>query len=304
MQKALSCIVSSFAVSECDFFPSYRLAQSTTLRIGGTATMLASPKSEEALLRLLRLLSDYGIPRYLIGNGSNLLAPDEGYCGVVIRTGALRTVSVRGNSVFAAAGASLASVAHAAAIHGIGGFPALSGIPATVGGALFMNAGAGDATIGERVVSVRVAPPCGGEPFTLLRDECHFAYRKSIFQRRGMVILSCELTGPPTPPAELFSAAAEFAKKRRATQPLDLPSAGSVFLRPKGDAAGRLIEAAGLKGARIGGAAVSERHAGFIVNAGGATAADFRALVERVRAEVLAHSGVALTREIEYMGEG
>ena len=303
MQKALAPILAQFSTSECDFFPSYPLAQLTTFRIGGAAEMLATPRSEAALLRLLLLLAEAGIPRVLIGNGSNLLAPDAGYRGVVIRTVGLHQMACSAHTITAECGVALSAVAALANRHGIGGFPSLAGIPATLGGAIFMNAGAGEAAIGDRVLSVRAVPACGGPPITLGHDECHFGYRKSIFMSRGLLVLSAELSGDPEVPELLLSRTAEAIAARRRKQPLTLPSAGSVFKRPPGDYAARLIEAAGLKGYRIGGAAVSEKHAGFIVNLGDATAADVKALVEVIRTTVFESFGVMLEREIEYLGE-
>ncbi|MBO7292755.1 MAG: FAD-binding protein, partial [Clostridia bacterium] len=220
MQKALAPILAQFSDSKCEFFPSYPLAQLTTFRIGGAAEMLAAPKSEEALLRLLSLLADAGIPRVVIGNGSNLLASDAGYRGVVIRTGGLHQIRRSAHTITAECGAALSAVAAMANRHGIGGFPSLAGIPGTLGGAIFMNAGAGDTAIGDRVLSVRAVPACGGVPITLGHDECHFGYRKSIFMSRGLLVLSAEITGEPEAPELLLSRTAEAIAARRSKQPL------------------------------------------------------------------------------------
>lgn len=303
MQSALRAVFSSFSREECEFLPSYSLARLTTLRIGGPAAVLALPRTEAALCRLLTLLGDAGIPRFLMGNGSNLLAPDGGYRGVVIRTTALRDITARGNTVTAACGASLPAVVRLSNSLGIAGFSALAGIPASIGGALFMNAGAGDACIGDRVVTVRVVPASGGEPFEITGEECHFSYRKSIFQGRGLAVLSAVLSGKPGDPSVLSEETHLALERRRRTQPLDFPSAGSIFRRPPGDFAGRLIEAAGLRGYRIGGAGISSKHAGFLINVKDATAADARALIELARATVMERFGVLLKREIEYLGE-
>ncbi len=303
MPKALSRVLSSFSITECDFFPSYPLSRLTSLRIGGPADLLASPKTEDALLRLLQLLHEEGIPRRIIGNGTNLVAPDEGYRGVVIRTGALHHITVAEHTLIAGCGASLPLLSRMASERGIAGFSHLVGIPATLGGAIFMNAGAGDETVGERVLSVRAVPFLGGAPITLTKEECHFSYRKSIFFHRGLIILSAILGGDAAPSDELLSRAEAALTYRRTTQPQGVPNAGSVFKRPPGDFAGRLIEAAGLKGYRIGGAEVSRKHAGFIVNVGGATASDFCTLVEHIRYTVYERFGVLLEREVEYLNE-
>ena len=303
MQAALKEILSAFSLDECEFFPSYPLAKLTTLRIGGPAAMLAVPKTEAALCRLLYRLSEVGLPRFIIGNGSNLLAPDEGYAGVVIRTSALRRLTVEGTVLTAECGVPLSALSHLANENGISGFSLLSGIPATLGGAIYMNAGAGDECIGDRVLTVRVVPASGGDPFVIGGGECHFSYRKSMFSSRGLVILSATLSGVSETPEALFEKTAEALRRRRETQPLDYPSAGSLFRRPNGDFAGRLIEAAGLKGYRVGGAEISRKHAGFLINVGGATAADVRTLEAQVKAAIKERFGVLLEREIEYMGE-
>ncbi|MBO7763277.1 MAG: UDP-N-acetylmuramate dehydrogenase [Clostridia bacterium] len=303
MPDALAGIIGSFSITECEFFHHLPLSGITTFRIGGPATVVAVPKTEEALIRLLAALYRAGIPRTLIGNGSNLLASDSGYRGVVIRTVALREILTGPHGLTALCGTPLAGIAKAAGRLGIGGFSSLAGIPATLGGAIFMNAGAGDDTVGERVVSVRAVPSCGGEPFLLSRDECLFSYRSSVFSRRGLVLLSATLSGPSAPCEQIAKETAEAMVRRRRSQPLEHPSAGSVFRRPPGDYAGRLIEAAGLKGMRIGNAQVSEKHAGFIVNLGGATAEDVRSLIRHVQMTVFLRFGVSLVREIEYLGE-
>ena len=303
MQTALNEILSAFSADECEFFPSYPLARLTTLRIGGPADMLAVPRSTDAFCRLLRLLSETGLPRFIMGNGSNLLAPDEGYRGVVIRTSALRRLTVEGSVLTAECGVLLPAISHLANTEGISGFSQLSGIPATLGGAIYMNAGAKDECIGDRVLAVRVVPASGGEPFELGGGECCFSYRKSIFCGRGLVILSATLSGGVEAPALLMERTEQALRKRRETQPLEYPSAGSLFRRPPGDFAGRLIEEAGLKGYRVGGAEISRKHAGFLINVGGATAADVRTLTAQVGAVVEECFGVTLEREIEYLGE-
>ena len=303
MHEALSRIFAEFSVAECDFFPSYPLSGLTTLRIGGVCTVLAVPKSAEVLVALLSRLEREGIPRVILGNGSNMLAPDEGYNGVVIRTTAIRNSTVFSHTIEADCGASLASVVRLANANGILGFSHLAGIPATLGGAIFMNAGAFGECIGDRVITVRAVPAAGGAPITLTRAECLFDYRKSIFQAHSLVILSARLSGGRAPVAQLERESEETLARRAQKQPLDLPSAGSAFRRPEGDYAGRLIEAAGLSGFAIGGASVSLKHAGFIVNHGGATAHDVKTLIEHIRNTVMERFGVMLVREIEYLGE-
>ena len=303
MQEALAPIIPQFSVQEADFFPSYPLSRLTTLRIGGPCELLAVPKTEAALLRLLSLLRDAGIPRVILGNGSNILAPDEGYRGVVIKTTALREVRLADDVICAASGAPLTSLVQAANAAGIGGLSSLCGIPATVGGAAFMNAGAFGSTFGDAVREVRVAPASGGPPFLLSRGECDFSYRKSIFQARTLTVLSVRITGPSADPARLAAEAARVLSERRERHPAEYPNAGSIFRRPAVGYAGKMIEEAGLSGFCIGGAEVSRKHAGFIVNKGGATANDVRTLIAEIQSKVYERTGVFLVREIEYLGE-
>lgn len=303
MPKELSRVLSAFSPDECEFQRAVPLAQLTTFRIGGPCLALALPRTEEALGRLLSLLYSEGIPRIVIGNGSNLLAPDRGYPGVVISTRLLNKIFLCEQTIEAGAGASLSAVCREASRAGIGGFALLAGIPATVGGALYMNAGAFGVTVGDLTASVRVLPSTGGEPLVLSREECLFDYRRSVFDHRGLVVLGATLTGDPIPVEQALSKEREILEYRGRSHPLSLPSAGSVFRRPPGDYAGRLIEAAGLKGRSVGGAKVSPQHAGFIVNTGGATATDVLTLVGVVRDTVKERFGVTLELEIEYLGE-
>lgn len=303
MPHAFRSLLEGLCGNDCELRYSYPLSRLTTLRIGGPADALVTPRSEGALLRLLSGLSKVGVPYYILGNGSNLLAPDSGYRGVLVCTAGLVGLSLADGVITASCGARLPAIAHMAEKGGISGFSSLAGIPATLGGAVFMNAGAGGETVGERILSVRVAPMRGGSPFVMQGGECAFAYRDSIFRHRGLVVLSAELSGEPLSPLEIAERTREAQARRRATQPLDLPNAGSAFRRPKGDYAGRLIEAAGLKGYRVGGAAISEKHAGFVVNLGGATSHDVRTLIEEVRSAVLEKFGVLLEKEIEFLGE-
>ena len=303
MHKALSRVLSELSPEDVELEFNCPLSQYTSFRIGGPAAALALPKSEEALCRLLALLDEAGIAHTVLGNGSNVLAPDEGYAGVIILTRKLHYFSISEQTITASAGASLTAISRAATRRGIAGFAPLVGIPATLGGALFMNAGAGGATVGERVLSVRAVPATGGVPLTLSCGECLFDYRSSVFSRRCLVILGATLSGSAADTAALLDGEARAVAHRHATQPLQYPSAGSVFRRPPGDYAGRLIEAAGLKGYAVGGAMVSPLHAGFIVNTGGATAHDVKELVRIVTEKVRERFGVTLVREIEYLGE-
>jgi UDP-N-acetylmuramate dehydrogenase len=275
------------------------LSPLTTWRIGGPAELLASPEDRADLIRAVRWASASGVPWRILGNGSNLLVRDEGVRGLVIRTRkVLSRTSVTGARIEAEAGASFPAVANLAAGNGLAGIEFGAGIPGTIGGAVVMNAGWHEHEIGNVVESVEVLE-IDGTVSVLSRDECDFGYRSSALRGRTAVVLSATLALRRDDAAAVTARLESFASSRKANQPTDLPSCGSVFLKPEGDFAGRLIEQAGLKGARVGALEVSPKHANFFVNLGGGTAHDALALVEKVEREVKAKFGVALTREFE-----
>lgn len=276
------------------------LARLTTWHIGGPAEMVIEPHSAETLRRVLLLAARRGYPLRLLGNGSNVLAPDSGVRGIVVKlAGGYAQVEFQGHHVRAEAGAFLPKLARDAAARGLAGLECVVGVPGTVGGGVVMNAGVPGATLGERVTRVE-ARPLGLEQLeTFDRDACRFRHRGSRFCDSQMVIWSVELELEPDDPAAIAARMDEHMAHRRATQPLYLPSAGSVFKRPAdGTPPGRLLEEAGCKGLRRGGAAVSELHANWIVNLGGATADDVRGLIDTMRQRVLDHCGVALELEV------
>jgi len=275
------------------------LAPYTTWRIGGPAEILAEPVDREDLLLALRWAREGGIPWRILGNGSNLLVRDEGVRGLVLRTRrALDRVETSGATLEVGAGTSLPAVANFAASRGLAGLEFAAGIPGTVGGALVMNAGWHEHEIGAVVREVERAG-LDGLVERWPRERCAFAYRTSALRAKPGVVLGAVLDLRPDDPAAIRARLDAYAAARRRNQPTELPSCGSVFLKPEGDFAGRLIEAAGLKGARIGGIQVSPKHANFFVNLGGGTAADALALIEHVGAEVEARFGVHLEREVE-----
>lgn len=279
--------------------PEEPLAPYTTWRIGGPAELLATPASLEDLVAAVRFAERAGIPWRVLGNGSNLLVRDEGVRGVVLRLRkVLDEVRVEGNRVVAGAGASFPAVANLAVRAGLAGIEFGAGIPGTIGGAIVMNAGWHEHEIGRSVASVEVLLP-SGELRTFGGKDCAFGYRKSAFRGQKLVVLSATLELEPAG-AELPRRRLEsFAEIRQRTQPTELPSCGSVFLKPDGDFAGRLIEQAGLKGFRIGDVEVSPKHANFFVNVGRASSRDVLALVEHVEREVERRFGIRLQREFE-----
>jgi UDP-N-acetylmuramate dehydrogenase len=275
------------------------LGPMTTWRIGGPAELLATPLDLDDLIVAVRWAHARALPWRVLGNGSNLLVSDAGVRGLVLRIRkALDAIEIAGSRVSAGAGASLPAVARAAADRGLAGIEFGAGIPGCVGGAIVMNAGWHAFEIGNTVASVTYLE-ADGSVATYDRASCAFGYRTSVFRGRRGVVLAALLALTPDDPAAVAGRLSHFADSRKANQPTELPSCGSVFLKPPGDFAGRLIEAAGLKGRRIGAIEVSAKHANFFVNLGGGTSADALALVELVEREVQEKFGVRLTREFE-----
>ncbi len=278
------------------------MAPLTTLRVGGVADRLASVQDRAELLEALRLARDAGCALFILGNGSDLVVADAGIRGLVVRNRA-RRVNIDGQRLEADAGAPMALLVRRATAAGLAGLEFGTSIPGTLGGAIWANAGAHGSEMHDIVASVEAWDPRDGTMSILPGADCAFAYRESRFKHSAEVILSAGLTLRPDEPAGIAARVAANQAQRVATQPLAEQNAGSVFRNPPGDHAGRLIDAAGLKGARVGGAAVSERHANFIVTDRGARAADVRALGDRVRAEVRDRFGVELAYEIEFVGD-
>jgi len=289
----------SAAAVECN----QPLSACTSFRIGGPADYLASPTSAGQVDSLVRAARDLSLPVTFIGHGTNLLVRDGGVRGLVIRLGpGLARIDVAPPRVRAEAGAKVRDLCEAAAEHALTGLEFAIGIPGTLGGALAMNAGAYGGSIGDLVREVR-AVRTDGESRVFRPDDCAFGYRTSVFRAEGWIALEATLELAPGDAAAIRERHQDYCTRRRATQPLDVPSAGSVFKRPEGHFAGPLIESAGLKGTRIGGAQVSEKHANFIVNTGDATAADVLALIDLVADRVFEVHGVRLEPEVIVIGE-
>lgn len=300
-RASLERLVALLEHSVCTF--DAPMAQHTSFQIGGPADLLVCATTRADLQRTLDYCAGERVPWVLLGRGTNVLVRDGGVRGVVLTLGEeLATYQFTGNTATAGGGASLISLARDAAARGLAGLEFACGIPGSVGGAVVMNAGAYHGQVSDVVAWVTVTN-AGDAPCRLDRGELEFGYRWSSLQERPVVVLEvgCELR--PGAPAALEAVMAELDAQRRTKQPLGLPSAGSVFRRPPGDYASRLIEAAGCKGRRRGGAQVSPLHAGFIVNTGRATARDVLALMEEVKAAVHARSGIALEPEIKIIGE-
>jgi UDP-N-acetylmuramate dehydrogenase len=278
--------------------------QMTTYRVGGMAEACCFPKQLKELRSLISYLADEGIPYIVAGKGSNLLVSDEGINGaVIVLKGALASVERLENeddALLAGGGLTVSDLLGFCRQNELARIEFMAGIPGTLGGAVFMNAGAYGSEIGEFVRDVHLVRP-DGELASLKRDEMRFSYRSSGIQQ-GAVIYGITLKLKKGEKGLISQMIAGNLRKRKDSQPLEYPSAGSVFKNPPGDFAGRLIEKAGLKGTRIGGAMISSKHANFIVNTGGAKAADILALVELAKVKVREMTGIELETEIKMLG--
>lgn len=281
---------------------SYLLAPHTTFRIGGNARLAVFPKTREELLLTLHTLRDFGVRYTVIGAASNVVFSDEGYDGAVVFTGAWRECRVEGDEMTVSAGTPLLTVATEARRLGLSGTEFAYGIPGTLGGAVFMNAGAFGGAMSDVCVQSAYFDPTSGEIKSVHGAEHLFGYRTSIYEKNPhYTVLGATLRLTRGTPDAIDARMKDYLARRKSTQPLEHPSAGSVFKRPEGYFAGKLIEDAGLKGTRVGGAEVSLKHAGFIVNRGGATARDVRALVDLIRARVQDQFGITLECEIRFL---
>ncbi len=277
------------------------LSRHCSFRIGGPAPLLALPSSGEELAALCSLLREKGQQPLLMGNGTNLLFPDEGLDQIVIKTSPnMNHLAVTGNVITAEAGASLAKVAAAALNAGLTGLEFAHGIPGSVGGGVVMNAGAYGGELKDCVTATEYLDEALER--RILRGEAlQFSYRHSALSDQNGIILRAEFTLTPGDPAVISARMQELALKRRTSQPLDMPSAGSTFKRPTEGYAAALIDEAGLKGYAIGGAQVSSKHAGFVVNTGNATARDVLQLMEHIQNTVLSRSGILLEPEVRIL---
>ena len=277
------------------------MRQYTTLRLGGKADWLAFPRNAEEIAALYAEAGQAGLPVTVIGHGSNLLVLDGGIRGLVIRVEKnMRSIRREGNRLIAQAGAMLGTVAVAAAEAGLTGLEFASGIPGTVGGGMTMNAGAYGGEMSDVTVRVDGITP-DGKPISLNRDEMRFGYRTSAVKERNLIVTEVTMELQPGDPAGIRAKMSELNARRAEKQPLDVPSAGSTFKRPEGFFAAALIDQCGLKGYSIGGAQVSRKHAGFLVN-NGSSSRDYLALVRYVQQAVQEQTGVQLEPEIRIVG--
>ena len=279
------------------------MSRHTTFRVGGEAECMAVVESKEELSQLVSYLGRIEQDYFVLGNGSNLLVGDKGYRGIIVKLGPrLSAVGVEKNHIAAGAGVLLSKVAYAARDAGLSGLEFAAGIPGSIGGAIVMNAGAYGGEMKQVVQMVRVMDK-EGEILTLDNDTMEFGYRTSIIRDRPFIVLGVVLKLTPGNKEEISAKMEELMKQRKSKQPLEYPSAGSTFKRPEGYYAGKLIMDAGLRGYRIGGAQVSEKHCGFVINAGGASAADIREVIEEVQERVKDRFHVRLEPEVIFLGD-
>ena len=283
------------------------LGRHTTFRIGGNADFFCVPATVTQLTRILELCRQYQVRTYLLGNGSNTLFSDAGFGGAVIcLTGLNSRFSMQAQpdgstKVLAPAGMMLSALCNTAQKESLAGLEFAFGIPGTVGGAVYMNAGA----YGGQTADVIESAECltaSGEIKTLKKEDMRLGYRSSVFKKGGLIIISLTLALKKGDKTEIKAEMDDLLNRRKQKQPLEYPSAGSTFKRPEGYFAGALIEKNGLKGLTVGGAQVSEKHAGFVINRGGATAADVKALIEKIQKKVFENDGVMLEPEVIFKG--
>lgn len=281
-----------------------KLANYSSFKVGGPADLFLTPQNAESLKEIMPYLYQAQLPYFILGKGSNLIISDKGYRGIIVYTGELNNYQLKGKLITAETGIELAELAEIALENSLSGFEFAAGIPGSLGGALYMNAGAYGGEIKDVIKKARLVNK-KGELKVLNKKDLKLSYRSSLLQQKEEKLIALDLT------IELKTAKKEMIKekmedlhqKRWSKQPMDLPSAGSIFKRPPGHYTGPLIEKAGLKGYQIGGAQVSEKHAGFIVNKGGATAEDIVNLINKIKKEVYKISGVQLKVEPRFLGE-
>lgn len=274
----------------------------TTFRVGGDAEIFVSPSAKE-VKKIIEVCNELEVPYHVVGNGSNLLVSDKGLNGVVIsvRKNA-EYIKLNGDVIIAGAGSSLAKVANFAAKEGLGGLEFAAGIPGTIGGAIVMNAGAFGGEIKDVLVSAKVCTK-EGKILEIEAQDLELSYRHSCVLEKEYIVLEATFKLKEADKEEIFAAMDDYKRRRISSQPLNFPSAGSTFKRPKDNFAGKLIEDSGLKGYKIGGAQVSEKHCGFVVNSNAATATDVYELINYVISVVKTKYDVTLEPEVKMMGE-
>lgn len=301
LSKAVYEVIETYVPGE-DILKDEPMCKHTTFRIGGNALCFIRISSAKQLAKLIPCFKQTGIPYFILGNGSNLLVSDRGYQGVILQIGdKFNRIETEGSSMKVQAGALLSRAAKEALEHGLTGLEFASGIPGSIGGAVAMNAGAYGGEMRQAVENVTVLND-DGEILRLDNDAMEFGYRTSIIKKRPFTVLEVTLKLKEGNREEIRERMEDLAARRREKQPLEFPSAGSTFKRPEGYFAGKLIMDAGLGGYTVGGAGISEKHCGFVINTGKATARDVADVIEEVQKRVKDRFGVLLEREIIYLG--
>ncbi|MBR4035702.1 MAG: UDP-N-acetylmuramate dehydrogenase [Oscillospiraceae bacterium] len=290
-------IKSFLSVNHIDAHFDESMKKHTTFKVGGNAMCIAMPDSIEKAALLVKFLNENNIKHYYLGNGSNVIFNDNGFDGVIIKTQALNSLEINGDTVVAGAGLLMTSFAKRMQENNLSGVEFCYGIPGNIGGGVYMNAGAYGGEISNCIVSVDYLDE-NGDLKTISKEDCQFAYRHSVFMQNKWLIVSATFKMTEKDGAEMLSFMEDIMQRRKDKQPLEKPSAGSSFKRPVGYFAAALIDECGLKGLTVGDAQVSEKHAGFIVNIGDATCRDIVNLADKVRQIVLEQKGVVLEKEM------
>ena len=291
-------------MKECaslDFEKNVSLAEHSTMKVGGNADYIAYPKSESALCALVDYLNDEGIKYTVVGNGSNLIFDDDGYRGVIVITTHLKKIRKTRNTLYAECGVSLTALAVYAQKHGLSGLEFAYGIPGTVGGAVYMNAGAYGGEIKDVLQKSAYFDVSISKRCELYNAGHKFGYRDSIYETNDNVILSAVFELKPKDPAEIKAEMDGYMAARKEKQPLDYPSAGSTFKRCEGHYTAQMIDELGLKGCSVGGAQVSEKHAGFVINKGNATSKDIKDLIKIIKQKVKEKYDLDIQEEVKYI---
>ena len=301
LQKSFSA---NFADKECTFYTDEPLSNHCAFRIGGASEILAVPKTEKVLSEILKYAKERSIPLHILGNGSNVLIADEGLSGITVKLmGGLCDLLYLGDGIIVSgAGVSLTRLCNFAKEHSLTGLEFAAGIPGTLGGAVTMNAGAYGGEMKDVLTHVEVLCP-NGEIKELNAEELNLSYRYSLVPEKEWIVLGARMKLAKGDKIDIKAKMDEYSLARRTKQPLEYPSAGSTFKRPEGYFAGKLIMEAGLRGYQVGGAQVAEKHCGFVINKGNATAADILQLMSDVAEKVEAQFGVKLEPEVKMIGE-
>ncbi len=285
----------------CEYSVAESMRKHTTFRIGGPCDIMLFPETKQVAVEIIKACADMNLHYIVLGNGSDMVFGSGGYNGAVISMSKLNSIFVDGNRIYCDAGVSMSALCNAALENSLTGAERLYGIPGTVGGAVCMNAGAYGGQIADILVSCDYFD--GDELASRLSGELELSYRHSLFSSGSMTVLSACFEFEQGDKSEIRAAMDDYITRRRTKQPVEYPSAGSVFLRPEGHFAGALIEQCGFKGYTVGGAQVSEKHCGFIINIGNATSGDVKALVNEIKKKVFNETGVTLQCEIKFVGD-